>query len=351
MDIKLSVKIFIGLAAIFMIPLLFIMLLPSLVFGTDGLDTASVDTLNDTSLIMENIAATESCIEEILREKHNALLEEILAKAEALGSDCEYNITDAFAEQIIYESTLIISQFCASQDDYKEINLTKLKRLLRDHTDDIFSYSTTITSREKTDEETGETYTIYHYEYIVEYAGDEYFSDHVFFLTEEQASFADEYASNLHLFLFNTVYHVETNPDLLPGETGNTAVDLALSKLGTPYSMEHRNEEGYFDCSSFTYWVYSQLGIHMLYDGINTASAQGRYIVENNLAVAFEDLAPGDLIFYSFGTNNRFMNIGHVGIYAGNGYIVDASSSRQEIAYRPVYSKNSIVLCGRPYTE
>ena len=89
----------------------------------------------------------------------------------------------------------------------------------------------------------------------------------------------------------------------------------------------------------------------MLYDGINTASAQGRYIVENNLAVAYEDLAPGDLIFYSFGANNRYMNIGHVGIYAGNGYIVDASYSKQKIAYRPVYSRNSIVLCGRPYTE
>jgi len=347
----MNLNILSGLAVIFMFPFLFIMLLPSLVFGTDGLDTASGDVLNDTTLIMENIATTESCIEEILREKHNALLEEILAEAETLDADCEYSITDAFAEQIIYESTLIISQFCASQNDYKEINLTKLKRLLRDHSDDIFSYSTIITSREETDEETDETYTIYHYEYIVEYAGDEYFSDHVFFLTEEQASFADEYASNLHLFLFNMVYHVETNPDLLPSETGNTAVDLALSKLGTPYSMEHRNEEGYFDCSSFTYWVYSQLGIHMLYDGINTASAQGRYIVENNLAVAYEDLAPGDLIFYSFGANNRFMNIGHVGIYAGNGYIVDASYSKQKIAYRPVYSKNSIVLCGRPYTE
>ena len=74
------------------------------------------------------------------------------------------------------------------------------------------------------------------------------------------------------------------------------------------------------------------------------------------LAVSFVvyflmDLAPGDLIFYSFGANNRFMNIGHVGIYAGNGYIVDASYSKQKIAYRPVYSKNSIVLCGRPYTE
>lgn len=348
---KLIGKILAAFAALLLLPVLFIMMLPSLIFGTDGLDTASGDVLNDTSLIMENIAETETSIEAILREKHDALLEEIQAEADALGSDCEYSITDEFADQIIYESTLIISQFCASQDDYTEINLAKLEKILRDHTDDIFSYSTNITSREETDEKTGETYTIYHYEYVVEYAGDAYFAGNVFFLSEEQSIIANEYTSNLHLFLFDSVYQVEINPNLAPGETGNKAVDLALTKLGTPYSQERRNEEGYFDCSSFTYWVYSQLGINLQYDGVNTASAQGRYIVENNLAIAYEDLAPGDLVFYSFEVNNRYMNISHVGIYAGNGYIIDASFSKKKVVYRPIYSTNSIVLCGRPYTE
>ena len=162
-----------------------------------------------------------------------------------------------------------------------------------------------MTSREEEDEETGETHTIYHYEYIVSYAGDAYFAGNVFFLSEEQAETAAQYASNLHLFLFDTVYHVEVNPDLVPGETGNTAVDLALTKLGTPYSQANRDKEGYFDCSSFTYWVYRQLGVTLAFDGSNTAAAQGRYIAENNLAVAYESLAPGDLIFYSFGVNKR----------------------------------------------
>lgn len=134
----------------------------------------------------------------------------------------------------------------------------------------------------------------------MEYAGDSFFADHVFFLTDEENSIANEYASNLHNFLFDSVYQVEINPDLLPGETGNKAVSLALTKLGTPYSQDYRNQEGYFDCSSFTYWVYSQLGTALQYDGANTAAAQGRYIVENNLAIAYEDLSPGDLVFYSF---------------------------------------------------
>ena len=76
---------------------------------------------------------------------------------------------------------------------------------------------------------------------------------------------------------------------------------------------------------------------------------QGRYIAENNLAVAYESLAPGDLIFYSFGVNKRYLNIGHVAIYAGDGYVVDASSSKKKVVYRPIYSTGNIVLCGRPY--
>lgn len=348
---KLIGKILAACTALLMLPILFILMLPSLIFGTDGLDSASGEVLNDTSLIIENIAKTETSIEAILREKHDALLEAIQLDADSLGSDCEYSITDEFADQIIYESTLIISQFCASQENYTNINLTKLEKLLRDNTDNIFSYSTNVTSRVETDEETGESYTIYYYEYVVEYAGDAYFADHVFSLTEEQSTIASEYASNLHLFLFDSVYQVEINPNLTPGETGNAAVDLALTKLGTPYSQEHRNEDGYFDCSSFTYWVYSQLGISLQYDGANTASAQGRYIVENNLAIAYADLAPGDLVFYSFEVNNRYMNIGHVGIYAGDGYIIDASSSKKKVVYRPIYNTGNIVLCGRPYTE
>lgn len=348
---KLVGKVIAAVTALLLLPVLFILMLPSLIFGNAGLDDVPDNVLNDNAVIMDNIAETENAIEEILREKHDKLLLEIESEAAGLGPDCEYSITDDFSDRIIYESTLIISQFCASQDNYQDINLTKLKKILKQNTDGIFTYSTTVTSRDETDEETGETHTIYHYEYTVEYAGDSYFADNVFSLTEEQNNIAGNYASNLHLFLFDTVYQVEFNPDLVPGETGNQAVDLALTKLGTPYSQEHRNEEGYFDCSSFTYWVYHQLGENLSYDGANTAAAQGRYIVENNLAISYDSLAPGDLIFYSFEVNHRYMNISHVAIYAGDGYVVDASYSKKKVVYRPIFSTGQIVLCGRPYSN
>ena len=348
---KVIGKVLAAFAALLMLPVLFILMLPSLIFGSLGLDDATGDALNDNSVIMENIAEAETSIEAILREKHDALLDDIQREADALGSGCEYGITDDFSDRIIYESALVISQFCASQEDYREVNLKKLEKILRDNTDGIFTYTVEVTEYEETDEETGESRTIHHYEYTVEYAGDSYFARDVFRLTDEQAQTAEYYAANLHLFLFDTVYLVEINPDLIPGETGNRAVDLALTKLGTPYSQERRNQEGYFDCSSFTYWVYSQLGISLQHGGSNTAAAQGRYITENNLAVSYDRLAPGDLVFYSFEVNNRYLNISHVAIYAGDGYVVDASFSKKKVVYRPIYSTGSIVLCGRPYTE
>lgn len=348
---KIIGKILAAVGCVLLIPVLYIMMLPSLIFGTGGMDNADGDVLNDTDLIMENIAETETSIETILREKHDALLADIQDSADKLGKNCEYSITDEFADRIIYESALIISQFCASQDDYQEINLTKLEKILRDNLDDIFSYTTNVTSYDETDEDTGKTTTITHYEYVVHYAGNSYFADNVFYLTDEQLVIANEYASNLHIFLYDTVYDIHVNPDLVPGETGNAAVDLALTKLGTPYSQERRNEDGYFDCSSFTYWVYSQLDVYLQYDGANTAAAQGRYIADNDLVIAYDSLSPGDLIFYSFEVNHRFLNISHVAIYAGDGYVVDASSSKGKVVYRPIYDINNIVLCGRPYTN
>ena len=344
-------KILAAFAALLMLPVLFILMLPSLIFGNLGLDDSTGDALNDNSVIMENIAEAETSIEAILREKHDALLDDIQREADALGSGCEYGITDDFSDRIIYESALVISQFCASQEDYREVNLKKLEKILRDNTDGIFTYTVEVTEFEETDEETGESRTIHHYEYTVEYAGESYFARDVFHLTDEQAQTAEYYAANLHLFLFDTVYLVEINPDLIPGETGNRAVDLALTKLGTPYSQERRNQEGYFDCSSFTYWVYSQLGVSLQHGGSNTAASQARYIAESSLAVSYDRLAPGDLVFYSFEVNNRYLNISHVAIYAGDGYVVDASFSKKKVVYRPIYSTGSIVLCGRPYTE
>ena len=338
-------KIIVGGCVLFMLPVLFLTMLPSLIFGTDGIENASKDTLNNPDVIMENLSLTEGSIEEILREKHDAVIESILSEADKLGDNCEYSITDDFADSIIHESTMIISQFCASQNDYKEVKLSKLERTLHRNLDKLFSYSVNTSTYVK------ENGVITHYEYVVEYAGSDYFTNEVFSLTSEQQALAEDYAHNLQRFLYSNVYQIKPNWSLIPGDTGKIAVGYGILMLDTPYSQERRNEEGYFDCSSFTYYVYGRLGIYLQFDGANTAAAQGRYIVENNLVVDITKLAPGDLIFYSYESNDRFLNIGHVAIYAGEGFVIDASYSQGKVVYRKIYDTDKIVLCGRPYTE
>ena len=134
----------------------------------------------------------------------------------------------------------------------------------------------------------------------------------------------------------------------LGGDVGSQAVKNALTRRGKPYSQAKRDSGDYYDCSSLTYYSYKEAGITLSYHGSNTAASQGQLLSDRGCEVAYEDIQPGDLIFYSFTRNGRYRNISHVAIYAGNGYLVDASSSKGYVVFRPVYSTGKIVMCGRP---
>lgn len=134
----------------------------------------------------------------------------------------------------------------------------------------------------------------------------------------------------------------------LGGDTGSQAVKNALARLGKPYSQAKRDSGDYYDCSSLTYYSYKEAGVTLSYHGSNTAASQGQLLFDRGCEVDYEDIQPGDLIFYSFTRNGRYQNISHVAIYAGNGYLVDASSSKGCVVSRPVYSTGKIVMCGRP---
>lgn len=131
--------------------------------------------------------------------------------------------------------------------------------------------------------------------------------------------------------------------DLPEGAHGAEAVKLALTRLGDPYSQPKAGIGRYTDCSYLVQWAYKQLNIQLP----RTAAEQARYIVDNNLAIQYEHLAPGDLVFWSYERNGRFMDITHVGIYAGNGKVVDASSSRGQVVYRNLFDGDKQVMYGR----
>ena len=136
--------------------------------------------------------------------------------------------------------------------------------------------------------------------------------------------------------------------DAVSDANGKKVVEYALSKVGYPYSQDLRDSGTHFDCSSLAYYAWQNAGVNIMYEGANTAAAEGKFCYDHNYLVNYEEMQPGDLIFYSYSKNGRFFNITHVAIYVGNGMVVEAANERVGVVYRPVQSRSSIVFIGRP---
>lgn len=136
--------------------------------------------------------------------------------------------------------------------------------------------------------------------------------------------------------------------DEISDENGKKVVAFVLSKVGYPYSQDNRDTGNYFDCSSLAYYAWRQAGVSLLYEGSNTAASEGKFCYDHNLLVEYEDMEPGDLIFYNYSKNGRFMDISHVAVYVGDGMVVEAANERTGVVYRSVQGKSKIVMIGRP---
>ena len=136
--------------------------------------------------------------------------------------------------------------------------------------------------------------------------------------------------------------------DAVSDANGRRVLEFALSKVGYPYSQALRDDGEHFDCSSFAYYAWRHAGVSISYQGSSTAAYEGKLCYENDWLVHYGDMQPGDLIFYSYETNGRFMDISHVAIYAGDGMVVEAANRRLGVVYRPIQGKGSIVMIGRP---
>lgn len=122
---------------------------------------------------------------------------------------------------------------------------------------------------------------------------------------------------------------------------------FALSKVGYPYSQAYRDSGNYYDCSSLAYYSWKAAGVDISYGGATTAAAEGKGLDEAGKTISFDEIQPGDLIFYSYTNNGRYKNISHVAIYVGNGKAVEALNESVGVIYRDV-STGSIVMVARP---
>ena len=127
-----------------------------------------------------------------------------------------------------------------------------------------------------------------------------------------------------------------------------TVCSYALHRVGYPYSQELRDSGNYYDCSSLAYYSWKDAGVDISHGGATTAAAEAQGIDEVGKTVSYEEMQPGDLIFYSFTSNGRYKNISHVAVYVGDGKVVEALNENSGVVYRDVTSVGKIVVIGRP---
>jgi cell wall-associated NlpC family hydrolase len=103
-------------------------------------------------------------------------------------------------------------------------------------------------------------------------------------------------------------------------QSASGVVNIARGLLGIPYVYGGESPSG-FDCSGFTQYVFGKAGVSLP----RTASAQQR------AAARVSSPRPGDLVFFG-------SPAWHVGIYTGNGMMIDSPREGKSTSERPIFS-------------
>lgn len=112
-----------------------------------------------------------------------------------------------------------------------------------------------------------------------------------------------------------------------PMPSGSTVAASAEQYLGVPYVWGGSSPQG-FDCSGLVQYVYGQFGIGLprtTLEQVNSGTAVP------NLSQAL----PGDLVFFP-GADGTASAPGHVGIYLGNGQMIAAPETGENVRIQPV---------------
>lgn len=316
---KTLLRILAIIGGILLLPILFMLMLPSIIFGgfsNDG--PAETPIMNDYQAVMDNIAEGDSIIRTTMRSSYYKVMSDIRADSKSFGSDMEIEIINPYEKKLTYNGLLVLSQYCVAQKEYEAINLKHLKDEVNKGKEHLFGY-------EKSVNEASVVYTL-------NYSGENYFSDKVFGLNDSEKKTAQDYADNLRLFLGDK-YFVEADfmqepeSDMFAGSpyTGagdDSIVAVALSQLGNVGGGPYWSWYGFGGrvewCACFVSWCanecgYIDAGIIPKFAGCTSGGMA--WFKANNLWQENDYIpTPGTIIFFDWAFNNLDGDADHVGI-------------------------------------
>jgi cell wall-associated NlpC family hydrolase len=115
------------------------------------------------------------------------------------------------------------------------------------------------------------------------------------------------------------------------------AIAFARAQLGKPYLWGGTGPDA-FDCSGLVQAAWAAAGVHI------PRTSQGQFGGLRHITAA--QLQPGDLVFYRGALGPGELPPGHVVMYLGGGYVIQAYATGYPIKISPLASLNSAGLIG-----
>ena len=207
-------KLLAAVAVLLLLPVLFILMLPGLIFGgLTSSGTPGQPVLNDGDAITAHMDSIAAAIDEILAEGVADAQARAARDFATTGGD-NYEVVQPFT--VASNTNSFIGQYCAAKEQsWANISLDDMKGILRGGKSHLYSFTRTSEMRtvEADDPDTPdvvETKQETWYIYTLVYNGEDYFADQVFHLTDDQKELAGNYAQNLSLFLSDgSIQHTE----------------------------------------------------------------------------------------------------------------------------------------------
>jgi len=116
------------------------------------------------------------------------------------------------------------------------------------------------------------------------------------------------------------------------------AVEWAYREIGKPYVWAAAGPNS-FDCSGLTQYVWGKAGVYL---GHYTGDQWNR-----GAHISRDQLQPGDLVFFAYNTSDP-ATIHHVGMYIGNGQMVEAPYTGANVRISS-YARPDYIGAVRPY--